>query len=179
VGGLGHPSEDETGLVYMRARWMDPVIGRFASEDPARQNTNWFIYARNNPTRYVDPDGKADIEYIRLIVERLESNLNFGLAAVGDGRLGMAMLEAIRNLKAALLTPSAITTALGEEIDDALMQLGRLQPIQEALGRIRGVMIQGGRAGALSAATWQAYHELMAAFGYGSSAARAKLPRIR
>jgi len=28
VGSLGHTSEDETGLIYMRARWMDPALGR-------------------------------------------------------------------------------------------------------------------------------------------------------
>jgi uncharacterized protein RhaS with RHS repeats len=32
---LGHP-EDETGLVYMRARYYEPASGRFISEDPAR-----------------------------------------------------------------------------------------------------------------------------------------------
>ncbi len=37
VGALGHPTEDDTGLIYMRARWMDPVTGTFVSEDPARQ----------------------------------------------------------------------------------------------------------------------------------------------
>jgi RHS repeat-associated protein len=42
VGSLGHPSEDETGLVYMRARYYDPVVGRFASEDPAEHGPNWF-----------------------------------------------------------------------------------------------------------------------------------------
>jgi len=28
VGSLGHTSEDETGMIYMRARWMDPALGR-------------------------------------------------------------------------------------------------------------------------------------------------------
>jgi RHS repeat-associated protein len=42
VGSLGHTSEDETGLIYMRARWMDPALGRFISEDPARDGANWF-----------------------------------------------------------------------------------------------------------------------------------------
>ena len=28
VGALGHTSEDETGMIYRRARWMDPALGR-------------------------------------------------------------------------------------------------------------------------------------------------------
>jgi len=58
VGSLGHTSEDETGLIYMRARWMDPVLGRFISEDPARDGANWFEYCRGNPVNAVDHDGQ-------------------------------------------------------------------------------------------------------------------------
>ena len=29
VGGLGHETDGETGLVYMRARYYDPGVGRF------------------------------------------------------------------------------------------------------------------------------------------------------
>jgi RHS repeat-associated protein len=39
-GALGHPSEDETGLIYMRARYVDPVTGRFVSEDPCKEGDN-------------------------------------------------------------------------------------------------------------------------------------------
>jgi RHS repeat-associated protein len=56
-GGLGHPSEDDTGLVYMRARWMDPVTGRFESEDSNRDGENWFCYAADNPVCAIDADG--------------------------------------------------------------------------------------------------------------------------
>lgn len=58
VGALGHPSEDETGLIYMRARYYDPVVGRFASEDVARDGRNWFTYVGANPTSRVDRSGK-------------------------------------------------------------------------------------------------------------------------
>jgi RHS repeat-associated protein len=46
VGSLGHLSDDATGLIYMRARYYDPVTGRFISEDPARSGSNSFIHAR-------------------------------------------------------------------------------------------------------------------------------------
>ncbi|MBT1449252.1 RHS repeat-associated core domain-containing protein, partial [Glaciecola sp. XM2] len=33
-GYTGHISDSDTGLVYMQARYYDPVIGRFYSNDP-------------------------------------------------------------------------------------------------------------------------------------------------
>ena len=58
VGSLGHTSEDNTGLVYMGARYMDPVIGRFMSEDPGRAGRNLFVYCGDNPVNFVDANGK-------------------------------------------------------------------------------------------------------------------------
>ena len=58
VGGLGHVSDMETGLVYMRARYCDPQQGRFSSEDPGKHGSNWFVYCNNNPTNQIDQDGK-------------------------------------------------------------------------------------------------------------------------
>jgi RHS repeat-associated protein len=74
VGSLGHPSEAETGLVYMRARYYDPVLGRFASEDPAGDGVNWFGYASCAPTRLVDragesPEGEALFQYLWMLAD--------------------------------------------------------------------------------------------------------------
>jgi RHS repeat-associated protein len=70
VGRLGHPSEDETGLIYMRARYMDPVTGSFVSEDSAKDGNNWFAYAASRPTCLFDPDGKRILspeEYVQVM----------------------------------------------------------------------------------------------------------------
>jgi RHS repeat-associated protein len=51
---------DGTGLYYYRARYYDPAIGRFISEDPARLwggSTNFYAYAYDNPISYSDPFG--------------------------------------------------------------------------------------------------------------------------
>jgi RHS repeat-associated protein len=58
VGGLGHESDANTGLIYMRARYMDPVLGRFLSEDPGRDGGNWFVYCESNPINFLDSNGK-------------------------------------------------------------------------------------------------------------------------
>lgn len=34
---------------------------RFITEDPARDGDNWYAYVRNDPLRYVDPTGLAEI----------------------------------------------------------------------------------------------------------------------
>ena len=49
--------DEDTGLYYFNARWYDSEIGRFATEDPARDGRNWFVYCRNNPLFNIDPDG--------------------------------------------------------------------------------------------------------------------------
>jgi hypothetical protein len=44
---------------YYRARYYDPIIGRFASEDPYEDNgeRSLFTYVRNAPTAFIDPSG--------------------------------------------------------------------------------------------------------------------------
>ena len=46
-----------SGLIYLRNRYYDPSIGRFITEDPARDGLNWYVYANNNPVNYIDPLG--------------------------------------------------------------------------------------------------------------------------
>jgi len=57
----GREFDTETGLYFYRARYFDPATGRFLSEDPIgfRGGLNLYQYVKNQPTRYVDPTGKA------------------------------------------------------------------------------------------------------------------------
>jgi len=51
----------ETSLYYYRARYYDPSMGRFLSEDPfglAAGDINLYRYVFNNPGNYVDPTGQ-------------------------------------------------------------------------------------------------------------------------
>jgi RHS repeat-associated protein len=55
----GREFDESTGLYYYRARWYDPQIGRFISEDPIKfkGGINWFAYVKNNPVKFIDPLG--------------------------------------------------------------------------------------------------------------------------
>jgi RHS repeat-associated protein len=70
VGYTGHKYDADLALSYMQARYYDPVIGRFYSNDPAGtlehlggaqgiQGFNRYAYAINNPYKYVDPEGRV------------------------------------------------------------------------------------------------------------------------
>lgn len=68
VGYTGHLNDKDLKLTYMQARYYDPVIGRFYSNDPVSaieqlaksdiHGFNRYAYANNNPYKYTDPDGK-------------------------------------------------------------------------------------------------------------------------
>jgi len=54
---LGHQQDDESELICMQARYLDPSSGRFISEDPAMKDVDFFVYASNDPVNAVDPSG--------------------------------------------------------------------------------------------------------------------------
>ncbi|HEV2225974.1 MAG TPA: RHS repeat-associated core domain-containing protein [Nitrososphaerales archaeon] len=59
----GKPQDSNTGLYYFGARYYDTTTGRFVTQDSQRGNKNdpmtmnLYIYARDNPERYVDTNG--------------------------------------------------------------------------------------------------------------------------
>ena len=66
-GFTGHISDTESGLVYMVARYYDPILGRFISADsivpePSNpQALNRYSYVYNNPISNIDPTGHAPV----------------------------------------------------------------------------------------------------------------------
>ena len=61
----GEPYNSVTGLYLIGARYYDPSIGRFVTEDSYSGDENdpmtldRYIYGRDNPERYEDPSGHA------------------------------------------------------------------------------------------------------------------------
>src|SRR5260370_24028129 len=60
----GRERDPLTGLLFYRARWYDPQIGRFVAEDPVglAGGVNQFAYVGNNPQNRVDPSGLYEID---------------------------------------------------------------------------------------------------------------------
>ncbi|HKV50523.1 MAG TPA: RHS repeat-associated core domain-containing protein, partial [Gemmatimonadaceae bacterium] len=57
----GREYDPETHLYYNRARYYDPQLARFLSEDPIGQSggVNQYAYAANNPVTNTDPSGEC------------------------------------------------------------------------------------------------------------------------
>ncbi|MFL5805621.1 MAG: RHS repeat-associated core domain-containing protein [Roseiflexaceae bacterium] len=49
---------DDTGLIYLHARYYNPQLGRMLSPDTMiPEPVNHYSYVRNNPLRWTDPSG--------------------------------------------------------------------------------------------------------------------------
>jgi RHS repeat-associated protein len=53
----GREYDPQTGLMYYRARYYHPHLGRFVSRDPLTVDPNLYRYCGDNPVIYVDPLG--------------------------------------------------------------------------------------------------------------------------
>ncbi|WP_356948300.1 RHS repeat-associated core domain-containing protein [Brevibacillus nitrificans] len=64
----GEIYDEKTGLYYLRARYYDPSVGRFISEDTYKGQVdnplslNRYTYVENNPLSFIDPTGHWSTE---------------------------------------------------------------------------------------------------------------------
>lgn len=133
VGYTGHKFDTDLGLSYMQARYYDPAIGRFYSNDPLGfsgiHSFNRYAYANNNPFKYTDPDGKQAVGNFhnglrdgRALVDgtlspeelqnRAEGELQFLVAVAPIPMIkGAQLINAAAKLKAATHLANVLTSA--------------------------------------------------------------------
>ena len=58
----GKEEQEEWGVYDFGARMYDAAIGRWGTQDPLQQFDSPYLYAANNPLRYVDPTGMYSTE---------------------------------------------------------------------------------------------------------------------
>lgn len=145
AGFTGHKFDTDLGLSYMQARYYDPVIGRFYSNDPLGfrdvHSFNRYAYANNNPYKYVDPDGRSSINARGLSQNMSDFNkvrkqngvsntqalgditgASDVINAVKSGDLGGIALSAIgivaKPIKAITITSKQLGKKLGKHVQD-------------------------------------------------------------
>ena len=98
----GEQYDNETDSIYLRARYYNPSLGRFTTEDPAKDGDNWYSYCAGNPVNSWDPSGLA------LIISDIEDE--------NDSRLSDLRKLTSDNLKVNYDT-GEISYIEGEKID--------------------------------------------------------------
>ena len=147
----------ESGLVYMGARYYDPVIGRFMSTDPVQfqegnlHSFNRYAYANNNPYRYTDPDGRNPILIAMGVGALINGGLNAAVQYYSTGTIqwgglggvidaaGDGMLLGLGGVRGASSTVLAETAGLGTANANKLQHVfGKaehgLEPLVKAAG---------------------------------------------
>jgi RHS repeat-associated protein len=163
MGFAGKELDLESGFSYFGARYLLATSGRFTTPDPVidlaaslEDPQRWarYPYARNNPMRYVDPDGRwldtvLDIAFLAYDV------YDIGRSVVrGEGVSGTQLMAAGADL-AGVFIP--VATGGGSAVRaaakvDALAHaaprgIDAVQSAQHAAGRVSKVPNPGGKLG--------------------------------
>jgi RHS repeat-associated protein len=121
--------DKETGLYYLRARYYNPGLGRFISEDSYwgedknPLSANLYTYTENNPTRFIDPSGhnKTEVEKIHRSITRTIDMIETRKEKLANLEVGSRkynrLQNEISNLKQDLLEYETQLSDLNDESD--------------------------------------------------------------
>ncbi len=123
LGFNGEQSDSATGLTYLRARYLDPSIGRFISADtvqpnaPGTQGYNLYAYTANNPMSWIDPSGhSAMTQWQSDTAQVLANPLSIILSRLSDGTLiglPLTIMSIAFPVLICAFTPTCIDGAIG------------------------------------------------------------------
>lgn len=159
VGYTGHVNDPETGLVYMQARYYDPVVGRFLSVDPVTAYDkpmgafNRYWYANNNPYRFIDPDGRQTLPPSAYQTDwtdpRTREAFAEGASAVADFTPVVGdvkgVVEAIREPTVRNIVAAGVgfIPIVGDVIGKGIKNADHLVEVAGELDRLKGGVRQG------------------------------------
>jgi RHS repeat-associated protein len=125
IGYTGHLQDKDLGLTYMQARYFDPLIGRFYSNDPLAfrdvHSFNRYAYGNNNPYKYTDPDGKAAESWLNRpsgVSIQQNQDAYTGAAAIGAAvwTAGAASVSFTASASITALEVTAVATSDGPPV---------------------------------------------------------------
>ncbi len=115
-GFAGREHDEESGLIYLRARYFDPRAGVFLSPDPIRFDSgdmNLYRYVANDPLNFVDPSGlllderqmkrrMTLMETERTLIAVGEAGMRAAAVTSISAGLGMGVLDILAKLESTL-----------------------------------------------------------------------------
>ncbi|MBI5756419.1 MAG: Ig-like domain-containing protein, partial [Nitrospirae bacterium] len=145
----GHYLDRETGLYYFGARYYDPTLGRFISQDPlmgspnAPQSLHRYLYANDNPVRFTDLEGyysydqfKDDVENIKKTAKDMKKDMDKLSKAMGKAYMKRKADIAFMALKF-LMSPDMREQVEASELNRGHAVLGR-----DVMATLKGVDIK-------------------------------------
>jgi len=123
----GRQKDTNTGLYHLFRRFYDPEVGRFLSQDwilghlTVPQSLNCYVYAVNNPLRYVDPKG----DWWSPLAGGADVVSAVHAAVVGKWRPSSFVDQIDMAMNAALLLAPALSGALRPGREDGAERAGR------------------------------------------------------
>ena len=118
VGSLGHVTDASTGgLIYMQARYYDPSLGRFVSEDPGKCESNWYVYAGGDPVNMGDLTGCDYSVILTIINEAIKAFIQNTKAGTSALNYLWTMLRNMKGGGAAVAADGSAVLAEGEVTD--------------------------------------------------------------
>ena len=128
----GEQLDGETGNYYLRARYLDPSVGRFTQQDTWMGNRNdpislhKYLYAANDPALYVDPTGNF------FSLSGLSTAMNI------QGRLATASVSSYARIQGQVLWGKA-RDAIGDEISDQAFGMIGEFVVQQMINAVTGI----------------------------------------
>ncbi len=113
----GQQYDEVTEQYYLRARYYNPILGRFLQEDVYQgDGLNLYAYCRNNPVVYYDPSGYGSSFFFRGDDDYKKGN-NIGVP-IGDGSDIVSFDVHVNNKETT--SGSSIYTSFSKELKPAL-----------------------------------------------------------
>jgi RHS repeat-associated protein len=102
-GYTGKSFDSETGLYNYGFRDYISEAGRWTSEDPIQDGSNWYVYGNNNPLRYADPSGLAPLD--------AEETKNNPEPEIFSAKITSGVMKAVKNISASIIRVFAAENA--------------------------------------------------------------------